>query len=76
MIRTHVVVKADEGSGEFWEGGGGVLSCWGWREGAEDGEGEVPLSPFMMTQIREPMHLSMSSAGRERGSVHALVDEK
>lgn len=23
MIRTHVVVKADEGSGEFWEGGGG-----------------------------------------------------
>lgn len=53
-----------------------MLSCWGWREGAEDGEGEVPLSPFMMTQIREPMHLSMSSAGRERGSVHALVDEK
>lgn len=32
----------------------------------------VPLSPFMMTQMRDPTHLSMSSVGEASQSVGSL----
>jgi hypothetical protein len=36
------------------------------------GEGEIPLSPFMMTQMRDPTHLSMSSVGNGQPGVSHL----
>jgi hypothetical protein len=66
--RTDVVVESDEGAGEFW-GGGRLISILRWGLGGwfvvrgAKGGAQVPLSPFMTTQMREPTHLSMSSVG-------------
>ena len=57
LILTDVVVKAQEGAAELCPrcqqsyGTTATGQCWAF----------IPLSPFMMTHIRDPTHLSMSS---------------
>jgi len=60
MVRTDVVVEAQECAAEF------CGKCWLLRPMRKECSGHhgLPLSPFMITHIREPTHLSMSSGVR------------
>lgn len=55
-ILTDEVIEPQQSAAELWEHGQYVHSSLPpWKC--------LPLSPFMMTHMREPMHRSMSSSG-------------
>lgn len=53
-IRTDVVIKPEQGTGELCQRVSASLA-------ARPARLYSPLSPFMITHIREPTHLSISS---------------
>ncbi len=68
VVHTNIVIESNQGSREFYKKGLLVRVMGGSRF-----EVILPFSPFMMTQMRDPTHLSMSSAA---GLVSKNSDQK